>query len=171
MAEEADAGFGAVAVDAVVELEFDCLLAVDGEVDLVGDADDLDADGGVAGDDDGADGEQVRTDGGDHHGVDAGHDDGAVGGEVVGRGAGGGGDDDAVGAEGGDELLVDLDGEVAHAGDGALGDDDVVEGVPLLDGFAVADDARRASCCGPRSRRSCRTRLRGWSRARRGGSR
>ena len=72
-------------------------------------------------------------------GVDAGHDDGAVGGEVVGGGAGGGGDDDAVGAEGGDELAVDFDGEVAHAGDGAFGDDDVVEGVPLLEDLAVAD--------------------------------
>ena len=138
--EEADAGLGALQVDVIVQFELDCLLAVDGEVDLVGDADDLDTDGGVAWDDDGADGEQVGTDGGDQHGVDAGHDDGAVGGEVVGRGAGGSGDDDAVGAEGGDELLVDLDGEVAHAGDGAFGDDDVVEGVPLLDGFAVADD-------------------------------
>ncbi len=140
VAEEADAGFGALAVDAVVEFEFDCFLAVYGEVDLVGDADDLNAYGGVAGHDDRADGKQVGTDGGDQHRVDAGHDDGAVGGEVVGCGAGGGGDDDAVGAEGGDELAVDFDGEVAHAGDGALGDDDVVEGVPLLNGFAVADD-------------------------------
>ena len=80
------------------------------------------------------------TDGGDQHGVDAGHDNGAVGGEVVGGGAGGGGDDDAVGTEGGDELIVDLDGVVAHAGDGAFGDDDVVEGVPLLDELSVAED-------------------------------
>src|SRR6202020_582964 len=119
--------------------ELDGLLAIDGEVDLVGDADDVDADGGVTGGDDGADGEQVGTDGGDEHAVAAGHEDGAVGGGVVGRRAGGGGDDDAVGAEGGDELLFDPDGEVAHAGDGAFGDDDVVEGVPGLDGFAVAD--------------------------------
>ncbi len=140
VAEEADAGFGLLAVDAVVEFEFDCFLAVNGEVDFVGDADDLDADGGVAGHDDRADGKQVGADGGDQHGVDAGHDDGAVGGEVVGSGAGGGGDDDAVGAEGGDELIVDLDGEVSHAGDGSLGDDDVVEGVPLLDEVSVAQD-------------------------------
>src|ERR1700722_12628286 len=114
MADEADAGLGALAVDAVVELELDCLLAVDCEVDFVGDADDVDADGRVSGDDDGANGEQVGADGRDQHGVDAGHDDGAVGGEVVGGGAGGGGDDDAVGAEGGDGLLVDVDGEVSH---------------------------------------------------------
>lgn len=140
MAKEADAGFGALAVDQVAELELDCFLAVDGEVDLVGDADDLDADSGVAGDDDRANGEQVGTDGGDQHGVDAGHDNGPVGGEVVCGGAGGSGDDDAVGAEGGDGLLVDLDGEVAHAGDGSFGDYDVVEGIPLLDDVAVADD-------------------------------
>ena len=103
-AEETDAGFGALAVDVVAERKRDCLLAVDGEVDFVGNADDVDADGGFAGSDDGADGQQVGTDGSDEHGVDAGHDDGAVGGEVVGGGAGGGGDDDAVGAEGGDEL-------------------------------------------------------------------
>ena len=60
MAEEADTGLGALAMDVVVELELDCFLAVDGEVDLVGDTDDLDANGGVAGDDDGADGEKVR---------------------------------------------------------------------------------------------------------------
>ena len=140
MAKEADAGFGALKVDVVVEFELDCLLAVDCEVDLVRDTYDLDADGGVARDDDGANGEQVGTDGGDQHGVDAGHDNGAIRGEVVCRRTGGSGDDDAVGAEGGDELLVDLDGEVAHAGDGSLGDDDVVEGVPLMNGFAVADD-------------------------------
>ena len=103
-------------MDVVVETKGDCHLAVDGEVDLVGNTYDVDADGGFAG-----------------------GDDGAVGGEVVGGGTGGGGDDDAVGAEGGNELAVDFDGEVAHAGDGALGDDDVVEGVPLLEDLAVAD--------------------------------
>jgi len=140
VAEKADRRLGAPEMDVVVQFELDCLLAVDGEVDLIGNADDVDADGGFAGDDDRADGEQVRTDGCDQHCVNAGHDDGAVGGEVVGCGASGRGDDDAVGAEGGDGLLVDLDGEVAHAGDGAFGDDDVVEGVPGLNGLAVAND-------------------------------
>src|SRR5258705_8762867 len=126
-------------MDVVFETKRDCLLAVDGEVDFVGNADDVDADGGFARGNDGADGEQVGTDGSDQQGVNAGHDDGAVSGEVVGGGAGGGGDDDAVGAEGGDELAVDFDGEVAHAGDGAFGDDDVVEGVPLLEDLAVSD--------------------------------
>ena len=69
-AEEADAGLGTVAVDVVAEVEFDRFLPVDGEVDLVGDADDVDADGGLSGDDDGADGEQVRADGVDNYGVE-----------------------------------------------------------------------------------------------------
>jgi hypothetical protein len=139
MAKEADAEFRALAMDVVAELQLDCFLAIDGEVDFVGDADDADIDGGFAWGDDGANGQQMGADGGDQHGVDAGHHDGSVSSEVVGGRAGGGGDDDAVGAEGGDKLLVDVDGEVAHAGDGALGDDDIVEGVPLAERFAVAD--------------------------------
>ena len=140
MAEHADAGLGALTVDLVAELELDSFLAVDREVDFVGDTYDVDADLSVAGNDDGANGEQVGADGRDQHGVHVRHHDGAVGRQVVGSGAGGRGDDDAVGAEGSDELLFDFDREVTHAGDGAFGDDDVVESVPLLDGLAVADD-------------------------------
>ena len=140
MTQESDCCVGALTADVVSQFELDCLLAVYGEVNFVGNAYDFDADSGVAGDDDRADGEQVRTDRGDQHGVDVRHDNGPVGSEIVGRGAGGGGDDDAVGAEGGDGLLVYLDGEVAHAGDGSFGYDDVVEGVPLFDESAVADD-------------------------------
>ena len=134
-----DAG-GLAAEDAVVEDELDGLLAIDGEVGLVGD--DVDDYGylGVAGEDDGADGEEVGTDGGEDHGVYGGHEDGTVGGEGVGGGAGGGGDDDAVGAEAGYELAVEFDGELAHAGDGAFGEDDVVEGVPLAEELAVAEE-------------------------------
>ena len=127
MTQESDCCVGALTADVVSQLELDRLLAVYGEVNFVGNAYDFNADSGVAGDDDRADGEQVRTDRGDQHRVDVRHDDGPVGGKVVGRGAGGGGDDDAVGAEGGDGLLVYLDGEVAHAGDGSFGYDDVVE--------------------------------------------
>ena len=64
---------------------------------------------------------------------------GAVGGEVVGGRSCGGRDNNAIGAERGDRLIVDLDGEVSHAGDGAFGDDDVVEGVPLAEDLAVSD--------------------------------
>ena len=101
-AQETDACLGALAVDVVAETNGDCHLAVDGEVDLVGNTYYVDADGGFAGGDDWPDGQQVRADGGDQQGVDAGHNDWAIGGEVVGGGAGRGGDDDAVGAEGGD---------------------------------------------------------------------
>ena len=135
-----DAAFGLAAEDAVVEEKFYGLLTIDGEEGFV--RDDVDDDGnfGVAGKDDGADGEEVGADGGEDHGVDGRHEDGAVGGEGVGRGAGGGGDDDAVGAEAGDELAVELDGELTHAGDGTFGEDDVVEGVPLAEELAVAEE-------------------------------
>ena len=131
----------------------------------------MNVDAGVSGDDDGAQGEEMGADGRDHHRVDRGHDDGAVGGEVVGGGAGRCGYDDAVGAEGGDELAIDLDGEVGHAGDGSLGDDDVVEGLPVLEGLCLRGGAGRASWRGFRCRRSYRTRLLGWRRGRRGGLR
>jgi len=84
VAEEADAVLGPLAVDGITLVQFDGLLSVYCEVDLVGNAYDFYAYGRFAGCDDGADREQVGTDGGDHQRVDAGHDDGAVGGEVVG---------------------------------------------------------------------------------------
>src|ERR1700751_1916180 len=99
-AEETDACVGALAVDVVAETKGDCHLDVDGEVNLVGNTDYVDADCRFARGDDGTDGQKVRADGVDQQGVDAGHDDGAVGGEVVGGGTGGGGDDDAVGPDG-----------------------------------------------------------------------
>src|SRR5262249_3764120 len=67
-AKETDAGVGAVAVDVVAEAKRDCDLAVDGEEYLVGDADNVDADGGFAWRNDGANGEQMRADWGDQHG-------------------------------------------------------------------------------------------------------
>ena len=59
MAEKADAELGALAVDVVAELQLDGLLAIDGEVNFVGDADDVNADGGFAGSDDRANRQQV----------------------------------------------------------------------------------------------------------------
>ena len=138
--EEVDLAAGLAAEDAVVEEELDGLLTIDGEEGFVGDDVDDDGDLAVAGEDDGADGEEVGADGGEDHGVDCGHEDGAVGGEGVGGGAGGGGDDDAVGAEAGDELAVELDGEFTHAGDGTFGEDDVVECVPFAEEVAVAEE-------------------------------
>ena len=55
-AQETDACFGALTVDVVSETKRDSFLAIDGEEDFVGNADDVDADGGVAGRDNGADG-------------------------------------------------------------------------------------------------------------------
>ena len=136
-AEEVDAVFGTAAVDLVADVEFHGLLTIDGE-EGVGDAVHVDGDGGVAGNDDRADGQQVGAEGRNDEGVDRGHYDGAAGGQIVGGRAGGGRDDDAVGTHGCDELLVDLDGEVGHACDGALGDGDVVEGVPTADRLTVA---------------------------------
>jgi hypothetical protein len=54
--EEANAEFRAPAVDVVAHLQLDCFLAVDGEIDFVGDADDADVDRGFAWGDDGANG-------------------------------------------------------------------------------------------------------------------
>ena len=78
-----DAVFGTAAVDLVANVEFHGLLAIDGE-EGVWDAVHVDGDGGVAGNDDRADGEQVRTEGRHDEGVDRGHDDGAPGGQIVG---------------------------------------------------------------------------------------
>src|SRR5579871_1419157 len=128
---------GTAAVDLVADVEFHGFLAIDGEKG-VGDAVHVDGDGGVAGNDDGPDRQQVGTEGRHDEGVDRGHDDGAASGQIVGSRAGGGRDDDAVGAHGGYELPVDLDGEVGHTGDGALGDGDVVESVPAAENLAVA---------------------------------
>jgi hypothetical protein len=135
--EEMDAVFGTAAVDLVANVEFHGLLTIDGE-EGVGDAIHVDGDGGVAGNDDRANGQQMGTEGRNDEGVDRGHDDGAACGQIVGGGAGGSGDDDAVGAHGCNELLVDLDGEVGHTGDGSLGDGDVVEGVPTAQSLTVA---------------------------------
>ncbi len=137
-----DDAVGLAAEDAVVEEKLDGFLAIDSEVGFVGDDVDDDGDLSFAGEDDGADGEEVGADGSEDHGVDGGHEDGAVGGQCVGGGAGGGGDDDAVGAEACDELAVELDGEFAHAGDGTFGEDDVVEGLPLAEEVAVAEELR-----------------------------
>ena len=69
----------------------------------------------------------MRTNGRDHHSVNVGRQNRAVGGQRVSRRAGGGGDDDSVGAEAGHALAVQLDGEIAHAGNVALGDDDLIQ--------------------------------------------
>ena len=113
----------------IAESSVDGLLPVDGEQRLVGNALDADGERGVAAHHDGPQRKQMRTDGRDHQRVHVGGENGAVGGQRVGGGAGGRGDDHAVGAEAGDQLAFKFDGEVAHARDVALGDDGVVERV------------------------------------------
>ena len=124
----------------VADLHGHGLLAIHREIGLVGHADHAHADSRLARHHDGPDGQQVRADRRDQHGVDRGHHDGPVGREVVGRGAGRRGEDDAIGAEGGDGLAVDLDGEVGHARDGPLGHHHVVERVPLARRLAAAEE-------------------------------
>jgi len=80
-----DGVHGAVATEFVAADEFDCLLTVYGEQGKVGHSLNADGEAGVAADHDGPEGEQVRADGGDHHGVHVGREDGAVGSQRVGR--------------------------------------------------------------------------------------
>src|SRR5688500_3735916 len=78
--------------DAVAGGEFRRSLAVAEEGGAGVDLDGRDDDGAGAGDDDGSEGGGVGADGGDAEPFDAGGEDGPAGGEVVGGGAGGGGD-------------------------------------------------------------------------------
>jgi heat-inducible transcriptional repressor len=64
-----------------------------------------------------------------------------AGGQRIGGGAGGRGDDQAVGALAGDEVAVDLDPQFDHAGGGAAVDHHVVHGQRLEHALAVAHHA------------------------------
>ena len=128
-----------------------------------GDALNADGEARVSAHHDRTQGEQVRTDGRDHDRVDVGREDGAVGGQRVGRRAGGRGDDDAVGAEAGNFLAVEFNGKFAHARNVAFGDDDFVQGFEYFDGRAVADDFRVQAWCARRAYGSSRTSFRGSS--------
>lgn len=93
--------------DVIARVQLDALAAVEagpaGGAGVVGDADA--EDDGVR-EDDGAEGEGVRADGGDEDDGVFRVAEGAAGGEVVGRGAGWGGDADAVGLDRGHEFFV-----------------------------------------------------------------
>ena len=109
----------------------------------------LNADGkaGVSAHNDGTQGKQVGTDGRDHKRIDIRREDWTVGGECVGRGAGGCGDDDTVGAEAGNFLAVELNGKFAHARNVAFGDDDFIQGFEYFErSYAVADDSDATWC-------------------------
>ena len=110
-------------------------LAVDDDV-VVGFGFGLDGDGEVevfAVDDDWSDVEHMGVDGGEEGDVAVGHDDGSAGGYGVAGGSGGGGYDEAVGADGDLILVINVyyDGDEVGV---AFFKDDVVEGV--AEGFA-----------------------------------
>ena len=76
-----------------------------------------------------------------------GKDDRAAGGERIGRGAGGRGDDQAVGLVGADELLVHVGVQIDHAGDGGLGEHGVVERVVSWPPPRRRAPLRRSAAC------------------------
>src|SRR5579863_6512681 len=65
--------------------------------------------------------------------------DGAAGGERVGGGTGGSGDDQTVGTGASDKFFVDKKFHFDHAGEGALVDDHLVQNILAFDGIAFAD--------------------------------
>ena len=129
---------GAAADHGIVFLERLADLAVDGQVDgrVLAAAADFHLAG--FGDQHGPVGQHVRADGREADGGHRGKDDGAAGGERISRGAGGRGDDQAVGFVGAHELVVDVDVQIDHAGDGGFGEHHIVERLVARDDRAVA---------------------------------
>jgi hypothetical protein len=74
--------------------------------------------------------QRVRGDRHQHPAGDARVQDRPAGRQRIGGRAGGRGDDQAVGAHVGDELVADVDAQFDHAGGGAAADDHVVERQP-----------------------------------------
>ena len=114
-------------------------LTIDAE-SAVGAAVEAHRDAGAAADDERTMGERVGANGSEDNGVDAGHQDRASGGERVGSGTGGSGDDDAVGLVLDDMFAVDAQLKADEAGDGAL-DDSIVEGAVRGNLLAVTEKA------------------------------
>lgn len=92
----------------------------------------------VRGEDDGAVGDCVGTDGSDDNGVDGWVDDGAACCKRVSGGAVWGGYDDAIGFKGVEVEAVDVDANFDEAGVFAAMDDDVVDGKALIAAEALA---------------------------------
>lgn len=105
--------------------------AIDGNLDMVGGLEGLDAELVGIVEDDTAIGEGMGVDGGDGEDAGGGVNDGATGGEIVCGGAGRGGKDDAIGVVGIHVFLLAIDLEADEAG-GAGFNDDIVEGVDRL---------------------------------------
>ena len=117
--------------DDIAAAELHVGLAVDAGDGLLA-AGDLDLDGGPFGQDDAVGGGEMRRDGRHEDLARLRVHDGAADAERVGRGAGRGGDDDAVGAVHADGGVVGADGELHRAADGGATDDDIVQGVEVL---------------------------------------
>ena len=104
-------------LDAIAGAEGKSLLSVGGEVDiLAAQVGESHFDDAIGRDDEGARGEGVGADGSDDNDADLGVDDGASGGEGVAGGAGGGGDDHAIGGEVGNGVARDAGLEAEEAG-------------------------------------------------------
>ena len=111
--------------DAVFGVQAVLLLAVDAEVGATAAGGDGDGAGGI--DDDGTLGKGVRADGYDQTDRQVGFDDGAAGSQGVGRRAGRGGDDEAVGAVVAEVACMGVHVQLNHARFAAV-DDGVVDG-------------------------------------------
>ena len=111
--------------------------AVDGYEEVVAAAFDVEGDGPVVADDDGAHVEAVGGDGSDGNGLAVGHNDGPSHTERVGGGAGGRGNDESVGLVGGERGTVDGGVDADHRRAVALEDGYLVEGIGTTHQVAV----------------------------------
>ena len=125
-------------------------LAVDGHVGVHVRGQQLHRDPGPVGNDQRPEGQGMRANGGDDDAVHLRADDRSAGGDGIGGGAGGRGQDDPVALHFGHGVAVDREQELDDAGDGPLVDDHVVEGgvgLPLeidLEQLAAGDDGPAA---------------------------
>ena len=87
----------------------------------------------------------MGADGTDHHGLGHGLHHRAAGGKGIGRGTGGGGDNDAVPRDIGQVAAVRGDFQVNDVGDGAFPDDGIVEAQVCVDLAAVPEDGEKRS--------------------------
>ena len=99
---------------------------------------DEDFDFEIVGNDNGAVGHGLRADGDEGEGAQCGLQNGAAGGQRIGSGAGGRGDDEAVRALGINKFAVHKHFKFNHLPRAAARQHHIVQGQRLMDGFAVA---------------------------------
>jgi hypothetical protein len=124
--------------DAILGFHGNAFLAVESQEDGLGVARQFDFDAGRIAYDDGPVGERVRANGRDDEGFDRRVNDRAAGGEGIGSGTGGCGDDETVGAITADKIVVDEELELDHASESALINDGIVQDVLAIEHLAVA---------------------------------